>query len=253
MEAKKESPLKTKLDNALKLDFEHDDGIWIKSGKTLRRLIGILGISLPIVLVLVSLTFFDLNSPLESISHYYYTRAGAVFTTILSLIAIFLMVYSGYKSIDFYISALAGICALCVVFFPTGSLGEVCCDASKAYAVTFISENSLRETFHLISAAIFISLLAYMSFFIFTKSDKPLHLMGKAKIKRNWIYRICGVLIVIALLVMLAGFNSLIPEELYFGNNLTFWMEALAVESFGIAWLIKGETFFQDSSTEEEI
>ena len=103
MELKKQSTLKTKIDNALQLDFEHDDGIWIKSGKTLRRLIGILGISLPIVLVLVSLTFFDLNSPLESISHYYYTRAGAVFTTILSLIAIFLMVYSGYKSIDFYL------------------------------------------------------------------------------------------------------------------------------------------------------
>lgn len=252
MDPKKKSLLKTKMEKALHLDYDHDDGIWIKSGKSLRRLIGILGISLPVVLVLASLTFFDLNAPLESISHYYYTRAGAIFTTILSLIAIFLIVYSGKKSIDFYISAVAGICALFVVLFPTGSLSDICCDTSKTYAVTYITENSFRETFHLVSAAVFISLLAYMSFFIFTKSDKPPHLRGKAKIKRNRIYRICGGLIVVALLVMLAGFKGLIPEEIYFGKNLTFWMEALAVESFGIAWLIKGETFFQDQEKKKQ-
>lgn len=33
---------------------------------------------------------------------------------------------------------------------------------------------------------------------------------------------------------------------MYQNNRLTFWMETLAVESFGFAWLIKGETMFKD-------
>ena len=44
----------------------------------------------------------------------------------------------------------------------------------------------------------------------------------------------------------LGGFCKLIPEDIYQNHQLTFWMEALAVESFGFSWLIKGETLFKD-------
>lgn len=235
-----------KINESLELDYDTDDGIWIKSGKSLRMLIGVLGVSLPILLLLITIIFFGLDGPLESISHYYFTRASPVFTTTLSLIAIFLIVYSGKQPIDFYVSLLAGITALIVVFFPTGNLVEICCDPIKSYGVTHFPENVFRETLHLISAAIFIASLAFMAYFLFTKSNKAVGQRGSAKVIRNRIYRICAILIVVALLVMLLGFSGIIPDSFYGENKLTFWMETLAIESFGFSWLVKGGAFFKD-------
>jgi len=240
------SKMQEKINESLNLDYNHDDGIWIKSGKSLRMLIGILGCALPIILLIITFLFFDLNSPLESISHYYFTRASSVFTTILSLIAIFLIVYSGKDSVDFYVSTLAGATALLVVFFPTENLVDICCDPSKKYAVTHFAENNFRESLHLISAAIFIGSLACMALFLFTKSNIPVGQRGRPKIVRNRIYRVCGSLIIISLLIMFLGIREIIPSEIYKGNNLTFWFETLAIESFGFSWLVKGGALFKD-------
>ncbi|MFT5847511.1 MAG: hypothetical protein ACI902_001569 [Psychroserpens sp.] len=243
------NPLTKKVNNMINLDYKKEDDIWLQNSKTLRKLIGVLGMALPILLIIITFLFFDLAKPIESISHYYYTRAGSVFTVILSVIAIFLIVYSGKESKDFYITTFAGIFALFVVFFPTGNLSTQCCDTLKTYSVTFINGNAsadFRETFHLISAALFLLLLAYMSFFLFTKSNKPKGHRGQKKIIRNKIFRVCAGLIVLSLIIMLLGFTGIIGEEFYNGNQLTFWMETVAVESFGFAWLIKGEAMFSD-------
>jgi succinate-acetate transporter protein len=62
-------------------------------------------------------------------------------------------------------------------------------------------------------------------------------------------YTECGVIMIIAMAVIfLGGFCKLIPEDFYQNHQLTFWMEALAVESFGFSWLIKGETLFKDKN-----
>ena len=239
-----------KVHDMMNLDYSKDDDIWLKKSKTLRKLIGVLGMLLPFLLIIITFLFFDLSRPIESISHYYYTRAGTVFTVILSVIAIFLIVYSGKAPKDFYISTLAGIFALFVVFFPTGNLSTECCDTLTAHSVTFIKGNAsagFREVFHLVSAALFLLLLAYMSYFLFTRSDKPPAQRGKKKRLRNRIYRVCAVLIVLSLIIILLGFTKVISSEIYDGNQLTFWMETLAVESFGFAWLIKGEAMFSDN------
>ncbi|WP_052158168.1 hypothetical protein [Lacinutrix jangbogonensis] len=241
--------LTKKVNNMINLDYKKEDDIWLQNSKTLRKLIGVLGMALPILLIIITFLFFDLSRPIESISHYYYTRAGTVFTVILSLIAIFLIVYSGKESKDFYISTLAGVFALFVVFFPTGNLSETCCDTLKAYSVTFINGNAsagFRETFHLVSAALFLLLLSYMSFFMFTKSNKAKGHRGQKKVIRNRIFRVCAGLIVISLIIILLGFTGIISADIYNGNQLTFWMETVAVESFGFAWLIKGEAIFSD-------
>ena len=86
-----------------------------------------------------------------------------------------------------------------------------------------------------------------MSLCLFTKSDKPKKERTKEKHTRNLIYKVCGILIIFSLLVMVAGFKEvIISEKFYETYHLTFWMETLAVECFGIAWLIKGETLFKD-------
>lgn len=244
-----QNQISDKINKMINLDYRKEDDIWLQNSKSLRKLIGILGMALPFILIIYTFLFFDLARPIESISHYYYTRAGSVFTVILSVIAIFLIVYSGKEPKDFYISTIAGIAALFVVFFPTGNLSAECCDTLKAYSVTYINGTAsagFRETFHLVSAAVFLLLLAYMSYFLFTKSSKVPEHRGRKKVTRNRIFRVCAVIIVASLIVMLLGFSGVIPEDIYNGNQLTFWMETLAVESFGFAWLIKGEAMFKD-------
>jgi hypothetical protein len=236
----------TRITNTLNVDFSQENSLWLTDGKTLRKLIGILGMALPLLLLLFLYIASGLNHPLESISHYYYTRVSSIFVGILSILGIFLIIYKGKEPIDFFISLAAGIFVLCVVCFPTSNITDICCDAGKPFSVTKLNSSPIRENFHYISAAIFLSCLTYMSLFLFTKSDKAASERGSKKKTRNRIYRICGVLMLIAILVILAGFLKLIPEPFYKDHCLTFWMETLAVESFGFSWLIKGEAMFGD-------
>jgi hypothetical protein len=243
-----------KLSAFLKVDFSNENDIWLTNAYTLRKLIGILGMCLPVLLYVFLYIDSGLNHPLESISHYYFTRVSSILCIIISLMAVFLIVYKGKSLADYYISSVAGIFAFLVILFPTSNISDICYDVSKRYSVTILSHNDLREKFHYISAAIFLICLAYMSLFLFTKSNKSPKERGLKKIIRNRIYRVGGVIMIIAILIIFLGFLGIIPIIFYDQNHLTYWMETLAVESFGIAWLIKGETLFKDQNkTQNEL
>src|ERR1017187_862689 len=204
-----------KVNKFLKLDYSEKNKIWLSDQNTLRKLVGILGMLLPVLLFIFLFIDTNYSSPLESISHYYFTRACSVFVIIVSLLAIFLLVYKGEEPIDFYISSVAGIFALCLLLFPTNNISNICGDLSKKYSVTILKISEFRGIFHYTAAGIFLSCLAYMSIFLFTKSDKP---VGKRTIKkklRNKIYRTCGIIMVLAILVIFAGFLKLIHDEFY--------------------------------------
>lgn len=240
----------TQMEKLLKVEFTGEDNIWLQSGKALRRLVGLLGMLMPIVLFLYLLIATGRTEPLASLSHYFFTRAGSIFAVILSLMAVFLILYKSRERIDFYISTLAGIGALIVVLFPTSNLYDtcnVCATQGAAPIVTYINSADLLPNLHLGAAAVFLCCLAYMALFLFTKSNKAPKDRGSRKIIRNRIYRICGVLMIVALLVMVLGMAGIImtPEQ-YEANHITFWMETVAVESFGVAWFVKGETIFTD-------
>ena len=133
-----------------------------------------------------------------------------------------------------------------IIIFPTSNITDICCDMNKAYNVTILKDNATRIIFHYISAAIFLLCLTYMSLFLFTKSNKTKEFRTKQKNQRNAIYIICGVLMSIALLVILLGLTGVIPEEIYTQNHFTFWMETVAIECFGLSWLVKGEGMLKD-------
>ncbi|ALJ00403.1 hypothetical protein [Rufibacter tibetensis] len=242
-----ENTTPSSLDKALNLEYESASDVWVTNGYTLRKLIGIMGMSLPLLLWLYLFLENRLLSPLDSISHYFFTQAGTIFTIILSLLAIFLIVYKGEEPIDFYVSLAAGVFALLVLLVPTSNLCNVCGEEGLSYCVTVLEPSQAREIVHYFSAGLFLLCLAYMSFFLFTKSDKQPENRGKGKITRNRIYRLCGVIIVVSILVIGLGDGAnLMDEEFYTRYHLTFWMEALAVEAFGLSWLIKGNTLFKD-------
>ena len=238
----------SKLSKSLNLNYNSDNGIWLQQAKTLRKIVGTAGMLLPVLLLAFSLTFFGQDGPLESISHYYYTRGATLFTVSVSLIGIFLIVYSGEEPVDFWVSNIAGFFALCVAFFPTGNLAASCCDTSMPYAVTYFDESTegWRSIFHYFSAAVFLVALACMSLFLFVKSDIPKGRRCKEKVMRNRVYRTCGILMIAALLVIVLGLTGIIPSEVYNNLKITFWMESLAVECFGFSWLVKGEAIMGD-------
>jgi hypothetical protein len=87
----------------------------------IRKFIGLLGLSLPIILPISKGEF------LASISHYYYsTLSSLLFIIILSAFGLFLISYKGYvKDInseeisDDFLTNIAGFAALLLVFIPT--------------------------------------------------------------------------------------------------------------------------------------
>ena len=228
----------------LGLDYRNDDSIWLRHREPLQRLIGIAGMALPLLLYLFLLLHDGQTQELPSISHYYFTRASGVFIIVISILALFLILYTGYEPIDFYVSVISGFFALLLIILPTSNLSETWSDPS--YVVTVVEESSFRSNLHFISAAIFLGGLAFMSIFLFTKSDKPPGARGRDKVLRNRICRVCGMLMIAAMLVILGGSMGWILQDGYDKLHMTFWMETVAVESFGVSWLVKARVFTQD-------
>lgn len=233
-----------KINSFLGLKYDESVLIWLSNGIYLRRLIGILGMALPILLPLVLYFLKGRTAPLPSISHYYYTSAGNFFVITLSVMAIFLIIYQGRSLSDFYISTLAGLFALCVVFFPTNNM--VGADL-QGYCIVEMKDADWRSHFHLASAGIFLLCLAAMSIFLFPRPDQQAYRRPERKQLRNRIYIGCGVVMIAALATALLGFVLQFSTE---ANCITYWMETIAVEAFGISWLVKGNTLFGEPHEE---
>jgi formate hydrogenlyase subunit 3/multisubunit Na+/H+ antiporter MnhD subunit len=229
-----------------RLDYSEKGKIGLSSQLTLRRVVGILGMLLPLLLYVSLLIDTGYKQPLESVSHYYFTRVGSIFCIVISLLAIFLLIYKGEEPLDAYLSSAAGLFALCLVLFPTDNITDLCNDPQNEVAVTFLKTSKTRVILHYVASGIFLVCLASLSYFVFTKSDKPISRQTPAKRKRNRIYKITAFIMVGAILVIALGLFNIIPAEVYDKYRLTFWMECIAVESFGFSWLIKGDTFFTD-------
>jgi len=235
----------SKVNAMLNVDLQNNKTLWLSERKTLMKLVGVLGMLLPILIYGFLRWSTGHVEVLESISHYYYTRSNPIFIIIISLLAIFLMIYKYEKPIDFYLSFFAGFAALIVLLLPTSSLIIKCDDFCNDYIMSFLEKNKFRVWTHYIAAAIFLGILNYMCFFLFTKTDPSL-VKTEMKIKRNNVYIFCGSVMTLALIVILLGTVNVIDPDFYIDNNLTFWMESLAVEAFGFSWLVKGGFILKD-------
>lgn len=210
----------------------------IISFMTIRKAVGWLGIGLPVVLYLGTLLTGHCDILKASISDYFYTNMGSVFTGILCAVALFLFTYKGPAPIDGILSSLAGIFALGVAFFPCNiSAGHFECD------IICRPPNGLRNLVHYCSAASFFIVLATMSIWLFRKSNKPNP--GIRKKSRNAIYLVCGIVILAAMGLILAIKVFHLGEKLYYLRP-TYWLELIALWAFGISWLVKGELVLAD-------
>jgi uncharacterized membrane protein len=212
---------------------------------TLRKTIGWLGILLPAAMIAGNAVFGSCTTIQSSVSHYYYTLTGNLFTGILCAVAFFLIAYKGYDKLDQLSSSLAGAFALLIALFPTNTETLAAIGTDKRSCVIFqLPANALRNAVHYISAGLFFLTLAFIAWFLFTRGDE---FPTQEKRLRNRIYRVCSLVILAC--VLLIGAYGIWGEREGPVSRLkpVFFLEWIALLAFGASWLIKGELFIKDS------
>lgn len=207
--------------------------------RSIRRAIGYLAISLPIILLTFSyFKFFD-TKPQPSISHYYYTNLREIFTGTLCAVGLFLIRYEGHRNVSIWkndklLTNIAGIMAIGVALIPTTvpvpdvpPNEEIPCQVIISTLIHF-PLYWLHYTF----AAVLFLILALLAINVFTIGQKK-ETNNPEIAYENYIYRFCGYSILL--------FIILIPICSYLKYNYTTLIfEALSLFAFGTAWLIKG-------------
>ncbi|HCT31174.1 MAG TPA: hypothetical protein DIW31_10700 [Bacteroidales bacterium] len=206
------------------------------SYKLLRRLIGFLGILLPLICISFGWFFGDYSIQ-QSISIYYYTNVRDFLVGVLFVMSLFLMTYKGAYRIDNWITTITGIAGLCIAVFP--------CYNHKYETIRvglFQLYPEVSNYFHLSAAALFFLLLAINSIFLFTRK---VGVTTKQKLKRNVVYITCGIIILISFLGLVISMFVFSYEQ-RFENKIVLLFEAIALLAFGISWLVKGQTIIPD-------
>jgi hypothetical protein len=187
------------------------------SYRNLRAIIGYVGLALPAVLLIAGAADGHLES---SISAYYYTKVGNVFTGSLCVIGVFLVAYRlAQWAVDNIATTLAGICALGVAFFH--------CAPQNATP----SQLGLADV-HLTCAAALFILLGAISLFIFPQDVPP---------GQKWradCYRGLGALIWLSIILM--PVLSALAGSFYDGNHVFFILETVCVLAFAASFILKG-------------
>lgn len=202
---------------------------------SLRTLIGLLGMALPLVVSFGALVFHQTGLQ-TSISAYYHTDMRDFLVGILWAVGLFLFSYQGYEPIDAAAAKFACFCAICVAVFPTAP------DGATEPGVIFTGQ------IHLVFAALLFVTLTGFCFLLFTKTD-PSQPPSRRKLQRNMIYRVSGAVMFTSILLMVI--YHLLPPELTVtlaAFKPVYWLESLAIFAFGISWFVKGEGILKDEA-----
>lgn len=209
---------------------------------TLRKSLGILGLSLPVLLWVFN--GFELKS---SISHFYYSSSSIFYTSIFFAFGLFLFSYRGrvndnVRISDNIVTHIGGFMAMVTAFIPTAycsywmepiiitnELANFC--YGNGLTIQFIHNSPILGAIHFICAALFLIIMGIMSFFRFTK--------GSTSNKKKIFYRICGV----AIWVSIAALGIFMIFALELTKYDVFILECVALVFFAVAWLVKGKAF----------
>lgn len=214
----------------------------IISYNLLRKLIGFIGIFLPIVLVIGSFLSGKYDSIQPSISDYYFTTMGDVFVGNLCAVSLFLFCYKGYDYRDNLTANLAAFFAVCVALFPTTTHLD-------RNHLGLIENPEVASVLHFTSAALFFCCLAFFCLYLFKMSKGYL---TKKKKLRNRVYTICGILI-LASIIILAADHFIEPlNRVLKPYNPVILLETVALWAFGISWITKGQAILADMENESK-
>jgi len=193
----------------------------LRSYRALRRIVGFLGVALPIVVaVWGGIAYHSLQN---SISEYYVLPGPRdILVGFLFAIGAFLYAYHGPQRVDDYLSSAAGLLAVGVALCP-------------------VTEPGTRN-WHLVFAGALFAILACFSLFLFTRSGGH---PTPRKLKRNRIYRWCGVVMAICL-VAIGAYQRSGSSATLLGVPPVLACETLLLWAFGLSWFVKGDTLLRD-------
>ena len=200
--------------------------LWLRR---IRNLAGFLGMILPWISLIGAIIVSNTTGvpaefwPTLSISATYYICPAL--TGILTAASVVLMCYDGYSLRDNIVTTISGVFGTMIVLFPCA------CTVSGEMVGFFQLPVAISNTIHCASACAFFILLSINSLFLFTIGEKE---PTKQKKIRNIIYRVCGIGMICALILMV------LPVSFF---AKTFMVEAIALTFFGISWLVKGQVF----------
>jgi hypothetical protein len=200
---------------------------------TQRKAIGILGMILGFACILGGFIFAGINIK-PSISAYYHSNMRDILVGVLVATSVFLFSYKGYDKHDNFITNLLGVSALGIALFP--------CKEEVLTGSFMVLPSSISGTIHLIFALTFFLLLAYNSIFLFTKSSG---IMTEKKIKRNKLYRISGVVILVSCAIAILP----VAVPALKSTKLILIAEIIMLIAFGISWVTKGDMILKDMET----
>ena len=186
--------------------------------RTLRLLTGLIALSLPFVVSLVS------TDELVSISASYYTEARDLFVGMLFVVSAFMVAYNGHSARQSRLSKVAGVAGFLMALLPTA------CDGCEKNAAAIL---------HYVAAAVVFSILAYFCLGPFRRDTQG---RGGKKALRAKIYWLCGWAMILCMVGEVAA-ELLILAGVKPGFNVTYWAEAIALVAFGVAWIVSGKHF----------
>jgi hypothetical protein len=167
----------------------------------------------------------------DSISATYYVPTCITpFMIILGSAGLLLFSYKGYEKHDDIICSFAGLAGLMICIFSCDLDGYI--DPQELVG-TFQIPAGISGWIHNISAVVFFCLLAYNSLFLFTKSSGE---MTPNKKKRNLIYKVCGI-------GMLVSLVMIVPISIFNIWGGTWAVETVALAFFGVSWLTKADMY----------
>ena len=190
--------------------------------KSLRCLIGLLGMALPIIVVVLSLVY-GYGFPDSISATYFVPTCITPFMIILGAAGILLVCYMGYTVFDNILNTIAGLAAWGICLFP--------CAAQLGKIGTFQLDAYLSDSIHMGCALTFFGILAYNSLFQFTKGDG--HPTPQKK-KRNVIFRICGIGMIASFILL-----PLVQYGVIDVPHVIWVIEFIALQFFGISWITK--------------
>lgn len=202
---------------------------WVLSYFAQRRIAGWIGICLPIIVAILTVSIDPSHRLPDSISASYYTIARNYFVSSLASVAIFLISAVGYDE-DRALSFFAGAMAFLVAFSPC--------------TPRWIGNTPLHSRIHGVAAILLFLDFAYMCLFRFTLTNSAEE-MTPEKHSRNKVFRICGAFMLVAMAGQLAGMILEHIDKMPI-SHLTYAVETVCLIAFGFAWIVKGQMLFAD-------
>jgi cytochrome bd-type quinol oxidase subunit 2 len=217
----------------------------------LRLCIGVLGVALPFILRIGSAIF---PPDPYSVSAYYYSAMRNILVASLCILGTFLLTYQGYDKLDSRITNLCGAATIGVALFPTSNPGfkptwvghvhpvvAAIALAGQALMALQFTQSAPRD-----GAGRWLDDAKRMLRALIFRYAQRVHLEHGKKLIRNQIYSACTWLIIIG--VVLALVQNFWPTSAKAETQWLFWFESLSIASFGVAWLVKGETLLKDGA-----